>query len=518
MHSGATADLQALLDDGEAEEKTAAAWSLRQLSQADKDDVTSLPLPLIVRSLESGTPEVQVVAACELCHFASGSFWTHLELFHADAVSALLGFLQSRGPLEGLNAALAALQHLGKALDTVPTEICQQGGIEVLVDILREEGAADARLVTELLSLLGERCPMHQQEIVSAGAVPLLVTMLPESDSYCTAAKDLLMGLVDSELSAISLAVSHTAIPLLLELIKSGGKVRSREAAVALINRMVEINIDNRQTVVQSGGIPILLQVVNHGESHELRSVAGNAMTKLAACNGNVQESLVGSGAFGSLVELLESTSTRIRQQAVERARARAMGKDLGKEEPGLESAQKEVLLSARGRKGRALSTIEETEPLAVAPSTAKLRAKAVNRTTSGSADGGAKAVGGCTKCEDEQNGAVGNSGLDSRSACSSPQNVARQTKDGVGDGLGQGADDRAEDSPEHHHGEGSPAAPKEGAVSELVDALRCGEGQEAATAALRRLAVGDKAKRMEMLTAGAVPLLVEILQSKSYQ
>ncbi|CAD7702128.1 unnamed protein product [Ostreobium quekettii] len=518
MQSGATADLEALLEDGEAEEKTAAAWSLRQLSQGDNDNVTSLPLPLIVRSLESGTPEVQVVAACELCHFASGSFWTHLELFHADAVSALLGFLRSRGPLEGLNAALAALQHLGKALDTVPTEICQQGGIEVLVDILREDGAADAKLVTELLSFLGERCPMHQQEIVSAGAVPLLVAMLPKGDSYCAAAKDLLMGLVDSELSAISLAVSHTAIPLLLELIKSGGHMHSREAAVALINRMVEINIDNRQTVVQSGGTPILLQVVNHGESHELRSVAANAMTKLAACNGNVQESLVGSGAFGSLVQLLESTSTRIRQQAAERARARAMGRDDGKETPRLELAQKELLVSARGRKGRALSTIEETEPLAVAPSSAKLRAKAMNRTASGCADDGAKAVGGCTTCNGEQNSADGNSGLDSRSVGPNPQNIAGQTRDGVGDGLGQGADGRAEDGPEHHHGEGSPVHQKGGAVSDLVDALRCGDGQEAATAALRSLAVGDKAKRMEMLTAGTVPLLVEILQSKSYQ
>jgi len=513
---GGTADLEALLEDGEAEEKTAAAWSLRQLSQGDKNDVTSLPLPLIVRSLESGTPEVQVVAACELCYFASGSFWTHLEVFHADAVSALLGFLRSRGPLEGLNAALAALQRLGKALDTVPTEICQQGGIEVLVDILREDGAADAKLVTELLSLLGERCPMHQQEIVSAGAVPLLVAMLPKGDLYCAAAKDLLMELVDSELSAISLAVSHTAIPLLLELIKSGGHVRSREAAVALINRMVEINIDNRQTVVQSGGTPILLQVVNHGESHELRSMAGNAMTKLAACNGNVQESLVGSGAFGSLVQLLESTSTRIRQQAAERVRARALGRDDRKEEPRLELAQRELLVSARGRKGRALSTIEETKPLVVAPSIAKLRAKAMNRIASGSAD--AEAVGGYTTCNDEHHGVDGNSGLDLRSDGSKPQDVAVQTVDGVGDVLVQGADGLAEDGPEQHHGEGSHAPQKEGAVSELVDALRCGDGQEAATAALRSLAVGDKAKRMEMLTAGAVPLLVEILQSKSYQ
>eukprot|EP00803_Ostreobium_quekettii_P011725 evm.model.scf_26.16 EVM.evm.TU.scf_26.16 scf_26:134044-140940(-) len=518
LRSGVPATLESLLREGEAEEKTAAAWSLRQLSQEDDDDLTNLALPLIVRSLESGPPEVQVVAACELCHFACGSFWTHLELFHADALSALLGFLRRGGPTEGLNAALAALLHLGNALDTVPGEICQQGGIEVLVDNLKPDCTADGKLVAELLSLLSERCPMHQQEIVSAGGVPLLVDMLPKSDACCAAARNLLMALVDSELSAISLAASHTAIPLLLGVMKSGGSVRSREAAVALINRMVEINVETRQTVAQSGGTPILLQAVNHGESHELKSVAANAMTKLAACNGNVQESLVGSGAFGSLVQLLESTSTRIRQQAAERAKAMG-GDDKGdKSQPRLDLTSNEMLVSARGRKGGVLSTIEETKPLVVVPSAGKLRTRTLAGAASDSAAGSAQGVVGGVMCDNESHGPDGKSGMPTGVVGSKPQDVAeRLTKGEHGDGTGHAAGHMAEEGSEHAQGFGDPTSQKGGRVSELMDALRRGDGQDAAKAALRSLAVGNKAKRMELLHAGAVPLLVEILQSKSY-
>jgi len=519
VHNSVPATLESLLQEGEAEERTAAAWSLRQLSQGDDDDFTNLALPLIVRSLESGPPEVQVVAACELCHFAFGSFWTHLELFHADALSALLGFLRKGGPTDGLNAALAALLHLGNALDTVPGEICQQGGIEVLVDTLKVDCTADGKLAAELLSLLGERCPMHQQEIVSAGAVPLLVDMLPKSDAYCTAAKDLLMGLVDSELSAISLAASHTAIPLLLDVMKSGGSVRSREAAVALINRMVEINIETRQTVVQSGGTPILLQAVNHGESHELKSVAANAMTKLAACNGNVQESLVGSGAFGSLVQLLESTSLRIRQQAAERARAMGRGDKGDKGQPRLDLTSNEMLVSARGRIGGVLSTIEETKPLVVVPSAGKLRSIAPMSAAAGSAAGSEQGVVGDAMCDNQSHGPDGTSGMPTCIVGSKPQDVAERLTEGEhGDGTGHAIGHMAAEGSKHAQGSGDPTSHKGGGVSELVDALRRGDGQDAAKAALRSLAVGDKTKRMELLHAGAVPLLVEILQSKSYQ
>lgn len=53
-----------------------------------------------------------------------------------------------------------------------------------------------------------------------------------------------------------------------------------------------------------------------------------------------------------------------------------------------------------------------------------------------------------------------------------------------------------------------------------LVDALRRGDGtgREAAAVRLRNLAQGDRVSRLELVKSGAVPLLVELLQSNTFK
>lgn len=56
--------------------------------------------------------------------------------------------------------------------------------------------------------------------------------------------------------------------------------------------------------------------------------------------------------------------------------------------------------------------------------------------------------------------------------------------------------------------------------VRGLVDVLRRGDGtgREEAAVRLRSLAQGDRVSRLELVKSGAVPLLVELLQSKSFK
>lgn len=529
VEHGAVAVLENLTKEGEAEEQVAASWALQQAFVSEDAELSGLSIPVIIRSLESGTPEAKIVAAWELCHLSSSNFWVQQELLHSDAVQVLLDLLKTGEPVEAMNAALAALLHLGPALETVPADVCRRGGIPLLVSVLKEHAEADRKLVTELLALLSDSCLVHQQEVLSAGAVPLLVHMIRGSESVCLAAKEVLMKLIDSELTAISSAVSTASVSLLLEIVKAdGSQSYSREAAVALLNRMIEINFDSRQTVVDHGGMPLLLGIMNTGENLELKSMAANAVTKLAASNGKVQDSLAGSGAFGTLVQVLESTSARIREGAAKRS-----GMGFGIDESKLEEMYEHsecvkagASLSVPDSDEGMLLTTEENTPLLNSPTVGQTPTGVpVHRGTAEKGNGDRAAVGVVNYVHQKVGQDLMSEGLgcfvSSKSQDVPKQMISNVCHDSVGNKCVSGAlhtplvtDSRPVETEEGHAQEERPV------ISQLVEMLRCGHGddQDTASSALRSLATGNKAEKLELLNAGAVPLLVEILQSKSFQ
>jgi len=60
------------------------------------------------------------------------------------------------------------------------------------VKLLNSYSAIDKKLVIQLLTVLAEKCPLHQEEVVSNGAAPVLVEMLRRDESVCKAASQVI--------------------------------------------------------------------------------------------------------------------------------------------------------------------------------------------------------------------------------------------------------------------------------------------------------------------------------------
>ena len=83
---------------------------------------------------------------------------------------------------------MATLVKLASNEARIAAQISQEGGVYMAVRLLKSPATPDKKLVIELLTLLAEKCPLHQQEVVSNGAVPVLVDLLFSEEVICTAA------------------------------------------------------------------------------------------------------------------------------------------------------------------------------------------------------------------------------------------------------------------------------------------------------------------------------------------
>ena len=85
-------------------------------------------------------------------------------------------------------ACLATLVRLANNEARIAAQISQEGGVLLAVRLLKSPATPDKKLVIQLLTLLAEKCPLHQQEVVSNGAVPVLVDLLFSEEAICSAA------------------------------------------------------------------------------------------------------------------------------------------------------------------------------------------------------------------------------------------------------------------------------------------------------------------------------------------
>ena len=70
----------------------------------------------------------------------------------------------------------------------IAAQISQEGGVLIAVRLLKSPAVPDKKLVVQLLTILAEKCPVHQHELLSNGAVPVLVDLLFSEEGICKAA------------------------------------------------------------------------------------------------------------------------------------------------------------------------------------------------------------------------------------------------------------------------------------------------------------------------------------------
>ncbi|GMH32573.1 hypothetical protein BSKO_00407 [Bryopsis sp. KO-2023] len=519
--------LQNLFEVGQPQEIVAASWALQSiLSDPEELGECEVSIPLVIESLQSSIDEIKVASAWELCHLANGSFWVQMEIFNSGGLQTLLDYLKANPATEGSQAALVALAKMAKDVPPVPAAICREGGVPILVGFLRSVDDVEKHLAVEVLTVLADRCPLHQPEVVTEGAVSVLAEMLNDAEpTACMAAYNVLSKLANSEMSAVVGSMASISAPILLKTLEGPNPAHSKEAAARVVDSIAS-TAEGKEVLLNHGGMPLLMKVMENGETYEIKKMAGNAVTKLAKKDQKAHVNLAGSGAFGTLVQLLQSASSRRRTEVLQHdapgdledqpldAQSRSVG--------SLQALQHLQASTAGQRQGGSFKTFHNTmaptllsqSPLPVVPESA---AEESDCEGSISWEGSEPRR---SLDDTASHGSGGMSALPTHVTTPLPASSAASRLRALPGLAGISA------ALENAQGQASSANSTESNDSEsgekvkgLVDILRMGSGsgREQAAARLRSLAQGDKLTKLELVKAGAVPLMVELLQSKSF-
>eukprot|EP00210_Caulerpa_lentillifera_P009388 g8950.t1 len=299
--------LEELAHNGLVHEKVAAKFALRSVNQeVDGEEDCELSGPIVIHSLLHGASNVKVVAAWELCRMASNNQWSQLEIYENGGVTAILTYLRAQPNADGTQACLATLLKMAGSEAQVAVQICQEGGVPIAVKLLNSYSAIDKKLVIQLLTVLAEKCPFHQEEVVSNGAVPVLVEMLRRDEFVCKVASQALCCLIENDMSSVSTSVTEVATPTLLEFLKNPEMdVFAKKAAAKLLAKMGEANYDCHQCIMRHGALDVVMECLQTEDDPEIAMVLTQAWKSLPS-KGPAQQS---RNQIPRMVQVLENST-----------------------------------------------------------------------------------------------------------------------------------------------------------------------------------------------------------------
>eukprot|EP00210_Caulerpa_lentillifera_P001852 g1781.t1 len=271
--------LEELAHEGLVHEKVAAKFALRSINQeVDDEEDCELSGPIVINSLLHGTANVKVVAAWELCRMASNNQWSQFEIYENGGVTAILTYLRAQPNSDGTQACLATLLKMAGCEAKVAAQICQEGGVPIAVKLLNSYSAIDKKLVIQLLTVLAEKCPFYQEEVMSNGAVPVLVEMLRRDEFVCKAASKALCCLIENDISSISASVAEAAIPTLLDFLRnSESESFSKKAAAQLLAKMGQANYDCHQCIMRYRAMDVVVECLQTENDPEIAMILTQA-------------------------------------------------------------------------------------------------------------------------------------------------------------------------------------------------------------------------------------------------
>ena len=175
-------------------------------------------------------------------------------------------------------------------------------------NLLHGDADAKARAAWELQSLMAPATPLgieHTSWITRAGAIPLLVDLLPSGGDGARCAAGALANLAcKNDDNQVAIAAAGGIAPL-VEVVRSGCARAKNLAALALGNLAFK-NVDNKVAIAAAGGIAPLIQVVR-SSSAGAKASAANALQNLAWESDDNKVAIAAAGAVAPLVALMRS-------------------------------------------------------------------------------------------------------------------------------------------------------------------------------------------------------------------
>jgi vacuolar protein 8 len=238
--AGAIEPLVALVRDGDARGKAEAAGALWSLAYGDVAIVSAIaaagaiePLVALVRD---GDREGKAIAAAALWTLADGDVAIVSAIAAADAIEPLVALVRD-GDAQGKANAAAALWNLAVGDNAMKAAIAAAGAIEPLVALVRDGDAQGKAKAAGALWNLAVRDNAMKAAIAAAGAIEPLVALVRDGDregkAIAAAALRNLAGGDDAFKAAIAAA---GAIEPLSALVRDGDAQGKAKAAGALRN------------------------------------------------------------------------------------------------------------------------------------------------------------------------------------------------------------------------------------------------------------------------------------------
>ena len=297
------ADLRA----ASSEERQRAAKQLALIAGKDNDHgeeggaarvLRSGALPALVFLVQSETHVgCQTHAASTLANLAAAGYQDAVA--QAGAVVPLVTLTRASSQ-QGAASAVAALSSLAE-VSSLRESLIKAGILTPLVRLMKV-GLTEARIHAALaIGNLAQECEGTQAAVEAAGALPLLISMLPSGKAQ-QAAATALAKTCGSKAIQESIAREGGIAPLLSLL--NGVNIQVQVAAAAAIAALARDNETIQTTIAKAGGVGPLLAMLST-RSPQAQARGAGALAQLARHHPDNQESIARLGGLPTLVGLL---------------------------------------------------------------------------------------------------------------------------------------------------------------------------------------------------------------------
>jgi len=330
--AGAIEPLVALVRDGDAKGKANAAGALENLATGDDAMKAAIaaagaiePLVALVRD---GDREGKANAAGALWSLAVGDVAMKAAIAAAGAIEPLVALVRD-GDREGKANAAGALGNLAFGDDAVKAAIAAAGAIEPLVALVRDghvEGKANAAGALWNLAFGDDAI---EAAIAAAGAIEPLVALMRDGDAKGKAdAAGALGKLARNEANTAAIAAAGAIEPL-VALVRDGDAKGKANAAGVLWNLVVgDVAIVSANAA--AGAIEPLVALVRDGDREGKANAAG-ALGNLAFGDDAVKAAIAAAGAIEPLVALVRDGDAQGKVKAAGALGNLAVGDDANK-------------------------------------------------------------------------------------------------------------------------------------------------------------------------------------------
>lgn len=269
-------------------------------------------LKATVKRATDGTDAEKEVAAAALKSLATQNHGEYVEaLAKAGAVKPLLQLL-TNGSFNAQSSACGCLAVVAHGRTEVQVAICNGGGVQSIVKLLRMGGAAVQEQAAAALAAL--HTDKGDAAAIRGGCIPPLVAMLKGASTAAQAhSAQALANVADYSVEEGQNAIARAgAIPLLITLLGSG---KAQVPAARAIAKLARGNPAVQTEINQGGGIAPLLSLLN-GLDVEAQMEAAAALSETARDNTEVQAAVAKAGGIGPLLALLGARASPFAFQA----------------------------------------------------------------------------------------------------------------------------------------------------------------------------------------------------------